>query len=95
MSTNLYYEIPVNSSYLGKDLKYIIAPLIWKHDGTLGGEDFLIDKETTVYRDDENINLYNFLKGVAASSNNDASKEAEKLTKLIDKHNAVFISLKG
>lgn len=94
MSTNLYYEPAVDKQkYLGKSLKYVIAPIVWGHDGTLHGEPELVKRDTTFYRGDDSIVLYQFLKGIAARKD-DAAQEAKTLIELIDKYDSVFISLK-
>lgn len=95
MSTNLYYEPVVEKeTYLGKDLKYEIAPFLWGHDGTLGGQQVLVGKETEFYNEGDEIVLYQFLKGLARGSD-DRAKEAKKLIDLIDEHGEVYLSLKG
>lgn len=94
MSTSLYYELPVPDQFLGYGLKFIIAPIVWGHDGSLGGEQTLITKDTEFYVNDKSVKLYEFLKGIALGKD-DVAGEAQKLVELIDQYDSVFISLKG
>lgn len=97
MSTNLYYEPAVErKEYLGKDLKRVIAPIIWGHDGSLGGSQEFVGKETTFWDEDksEMINLYQFLTGLSHAKDS-VGEEAKKTVELIDKYDGIFITLEG
>lgn len=82
MSTNLYYRLPVDDKYLGKELKFHIAPEVWGHDGSLGSDWTKVDSS-----------LIPFLKGLVSAGNEDVSKEAKKLLGLIEKYETVEIAL--
>ena len=87
MSTSLYWRLPERGSYLGKDLKYCIAQRYWGHDGTLGGE-----AKTFTVGD------IPYLQGIVDAGgvvNSDASKEAQVLINLIEKHGEVEVWLEG
>jgi len=86
MSTNLYWRpLPKNpdGEFLGYQLKFILAPCLWDHDGSLSAE------WTTVGPD-----ALDFLRGVAACGDK-RGEEAQRLIDLIEKYGAVEIALMG
>lgn len=98
MSTSLYWEPVVDKEqYLGKDLKWVLAPLLWEHDGSLSGSPIAITLDYKFW-DEENgthVRMQDFLVGLSKRSD-DTGKEAQKLLKLLSKHvEGIFISLKG
>ncbi len=98
MSTNLYYESNTEKErYLGKDLKYILAPILWEHDGTLHGDSILINMSTSFWDEEykKEVKLRDFLFGISKKSD-ESGKEAKKLLNLLNKYeDGIFISLKG
>lgn len=51
MSTNLYWDIVKEKEHksLDNQLKYILAPKYWNHDGSLRGEDIFLVAEDIPY----------------------------------------------
>jgi hypothetical protein len=95
MSTSLYAEYNISrDKYVGYDIKFILAPIIWEHDGSLSGDDVLIDKDTTFFHEDKKINVYQLLLGLCHSER--YGEEANKLVKMIEKsEGGILLSLKG
>lgn len=90
MSTSLYYTpCPDEPIYLGKQLKYHLAPKYWQHDGTLAGEDVLITTDDLP-----------FLQGLLdefsfrGHSHAELQEECLKLIRLVATYNNIFISLR-
>lgn len=97
MSTDLYYEKVNKKDYLGKDLKYILAPILWGHDGTLGGETIHLTLDYTFYDDEYNkmVKMRDFLFGLS-KKDGDVGKEAKKLLILLNKNeDGILLSLEG
>lgn len=91
MSTNLFVEPKTNSAKcLGKELKYLIAPIIWEHDGTLSGEEELITENTVIH----DVSVYHFLKGIAKQKD-EAGKQASKVLEIIEKTGGAWLSIHG
>jgi hypothetical protein len=88
MGTSLYWE-PVlkkkESKSLSNQLKYILAPTYWNHDGTLNGEEvYLTDKEI------------NYLCGIRDGTRDKEIKESvEILINAIQKYGSVKIWLEN
>jgi len=86
MSTSLYYrEIPREEEHFGYRLKFILAPRLWGHDGSLGSP------WTTVGRD-----LIPFLEGIiVASKGEEVASEAKSLKDFIEEYDEIQIKLQG
>ena len=86
MATNLYWATPSRRDrVLGYQLKFILAPRLWEHDGSLGSD------HTPVGRD-----LIPFLEGVVAATGvREVKAEAQKLIDLIERYGEVEIWLEG
>lgn len=82
MSSSLVWRPQSKDRDLGYQLKFALAPHLWGHDGSL------TSPWTEVGHD-----LIPFLRGVAAASNDEVRKEAEKLIGLIEKHDTLEIRL--
>jgi len=85
MSTNLYYNTISKNKNIGYAIKWILAPLIWEHDGSLGSEPTYINKDSEFYMNDKSIRLYDFLLGLT-NKNDEIGKEAKILVDLLDKY---------
>jgi len=97
MSTDLYWEPNrEDAEYFGKQLKYVIAPLIWRHDGSLSGDAEFVEKDTTFWDEkrNTNVNLYDLLTELSYSKTKKGT-EAKKMIDLIDKYDGIWVSLKG
>lgn len=91
MSSSLYYiDRGGRKRYFGKSLKREISPLIWNHDGSLCGDEF-IDKDSEYWDEKNNkmVNLYTMLKKIS-KRNTEEGKEALFLTNRLDKFSDGF-----
>lgn len=85
MSTSLYWRPSIpERNYLGKDLKFVIAPKYWGHDGSLGGDPYTFTADDVEY-----------LSGIKDSADKEVAGEAEALIELIKKYGAVEVWLEG
>lgn len=85
MSTSLYYTPIQKPIYLGKSIKYKLAPYIFWHDWTLGGEEFVyLDME--FYKDDDTtVKLVELLDNLICGVDKEVSSEAKKLMGILKK----------
>lgn len=83
MSTKLYWKPVVKRSdkVLGYQLKYVLAPKYFGHDGSLRSSDPVIFTSEDI----------DFLEGVALAGAAEVKKEAKALISLIEKHDSVEV----
>lgn len=85
MSTNLYWR-PVPKDYPGHNLdqlKFILGPRFWDHDGSLPGDPIELDEEYIGY-----------LRGLVDAGSETVATEAQELIDAIKKYGVVELTIR-